>query len=243
MHLTYFIMQVYYHRMNNEHDKINTLGDGAKKKDAIINSAFKLFYSVGVDETSFETIANDCGVTAPLITYHFKTKNKLVEEIAKRLTGRIANATLDKLYANAIKYDPKLVFAANIIVIHKLFDEDERARKFFLYFLNCGFEYVFIDGHKDYYAALDRFYCFNLDRSKDELSLLSTTLLFSSFSLTYAFFTGRLNCTLEQLTDYVIATEMKLMNLPSMEIDAVIRDAKALVAQLDFKIEPFFQIS
>jgi AcrR family transcriptional regulator len=242
--LTYFETHGYYLGMTNENEKLNILGDGEKikKRDAIIQSAFKLFYSAGVDETSFEAIANDCGVTAPLITYHFKTKNKLVEEIANKLTGRIAKATLDKLYANGIKYEPKLNFAVNIILIHMLFDEDEKARKFFLYFLNCGFEYTFIDGHKNYYATLDRFYCFNLDPSKDEISLLSTSLLFSAFSLTYAFFTGRLGCTLEQMTDYMIASQFKQMNIPADEISTIISQAKNLVRRLDFKIGAFFEI-
>lgn len=213
-----------------------------KKKDAIINSAFKLFYIFGVDETSFESIANDCGVTAPLITYYFKTKNRLVEEIANRLANRIAQAVLDKFYSNGIKYDPKIAFAANIIIIHNLFDEDEKARNFFLYFLNCGFEYNFIENHKPYYASLDRFYHFNLDREKDEISLLATSLLFSAFSLTYAYFTGRLNCTLDQMTRYMIYVQFKLMNIPEEEIEKVITEAKELVDQLNFKFEPYFEI-
>lgn len=242
-YLTYLSMRVYYLNMKNENAKLNSLGDKVNKRDAIVNSAFKLFYSTGVDETSFEAIACDCGVTAPLITYHFKTKNKLVEEIANRLTARIAAATLDKFYSNGIQYDPKLAFAANIILLHKLLSEDEKACKFFLYFLNCGFENNFIDGHKDYYASLDRFYCFNLDRSKDEISLLSTTLLYSAFSLTYAYFTGRLGCTLEQMTDYMITVQLKLMNIPTDEISHIIAEAKRRILKSSFNIEPFFGIS
>jgi AcrR family transcriptional regulator len=228
--------------MNNEREKPNIISDKTKKKDAIINSAFKLFYSTGVDATSFEAIANDCGVTAPLITYHFKTKNKLVEEIANRLTGRIGSAATEKFRAGGVPVTPKVVVAANILLIHKLFDEDERAREFFLYFLNSGFENNFIGRHKEYYASLIRFYGFKLDDTEDELSLLSTTLLFSAFSLTYAYFTGRLKCTLEQMTDYMITTQFRLMRVPEEEIETIIHEAKDLISRLGFRIGPFFEI-
>jgi AcrR family transcriptional regulator len=224
--------------MNMEMPRMNK----SQKKEAIINSAFKLFYLYGVDETSFENIANDCGVTAPLITYHFKTKNNLIEAIANNLTTRIASAVLDKFYVNGIKYDPKIAFAANIYVIHRLFNDDEKARNFFLYFLNCGFEFTFIDAHKDYYASLDRYYCFQLDRTKDEITLLATSLLFSAFSLTYAYFTNRINCTLEQMTDYMITFQFKQMNIPEKEITNTIAETKRLVNLLDFKFEPYFVI-
>ena len=228
--------------MREESEKLNNKNEKMTKKDSIINSAFKLFYIDGVDETSFEAIANDCGVTAPLITYHFKTKNKLIEEIANKLTNRISKAVVEKFYNNGIKYDPKINFTADIIVIHRLFNEDEKARKFFLYFLNCGYEYNFIGGHREYYYFLDRHYCFNLDKSKDELSLMSTSLLFSAFSLTYAYFTGRLNCTLEQMTDYMISVQFRMMNVPEEEISEIINESKRLVNLLDFKFEPYFRI-
>lgn len=212
------------------------------KKDAIIESAFKLFYTHGVDDTSFEAIASDCGVTAPLITYHYKTKNKLVEEIANQLTSRIAQSVMDKYSINGIKYDPKIAVAVNIMILHQLFAVDKKARNFFLYFLNCGFENNFIEGHKNYYSKLDSYYCFGFDRSKDEISLLSTSLLFSALSLTYAYFTNRLNCTLEQMTDYMINVQFKLMNIPDEEINQIISEAKRIVSLLDFKFESYFLI-
>lgn len=213
------------------------------KKDAILDAASRLFYMDGVEATSFETIAGKCGVTAPLITYHFGTKNKLVEEIVNRLTAHVGEAILTKIYEKELKYDPKIGVVINILLIHKLFDEDEKARNFFLYFLNCGLEYNFIEGHRDYYAMLDRYYFFGLDRSKDELSLLSTSLLFVGWSLTYAYFTGRVDCTLEQLTDYMITAQFRLMRLPDDEITAVIGEGRRLFTLLDFKIGPYYEIS
>lgn len=216
--------------------------DKRAKKEAIIESAFKLFYTHGVDGTSFEAIAGDCGVTAPLITYHFKTKNRLVEEIATQLTSRIAASVLEKFYVNGIKYDPKTALAVNIMVLHHLLADDHKACQFFLYFLNCGFENNFIHGHKEYYASLDRYFCLGLDQSKDEISLLSTSLLFSAFSLTYAFFTGRVNCSLEELTDYMIRVQFKLMDIPVNEISSILDQSKQLYEKLQFRFEHYFQI-
>jgi len=227
--------------MNNKHDNPKK-NEKIAKRDAIIESAFKLFYTNGADDTSFEAIASDCGITAPLISYHFKTKSKLVEELANLLTYRIAKSVSEKIYINNLRYNPKVCFAANIIIIHKLLSEDEKARRFFLYFLNSGFEYNFIDGHKDYYTSLDRYYCFGLDRSNDEISLMSTSLLFSAFGLTYAFFTDRLNCTMKQMTQYMIREQFRLMHVNEEEIGGIVEEAEKLVDLLDFKFEPYFQI-
>ncbi len=52
-----------------------------KKKQAIIDSATRLFGSIGFDATTTIEIANEAGVTEPLIYYHFKGKDDLFTQI------------------------------------------------------------------------------------------------------------------------------------------------------------------
>jgi AcrR family transcriptional regulator len=46
-----------------------------KKRQAIIDSATRLFGSIGFDSTTTIGIANEAGVTEPLIYYHFEGKD------------------------------------------------------------------------------------------------------------------------------------------------------------------------
>ena len=48
-----------------------------KKRQAIIDSATRLFGSIGFDATTTLELANEAGVTEPLIYYHFKGKDEL----------------------------------------------------------------------------------------------------------------------------------------------------------------------
>ena len=52
-----------------------------KKRQAIIDSATRLFGSIGFDATTTIKIANEAGVTEPLIYYHFKGKDDLFTRI------------------------------------------------------------------------------------------------------------------------------------------------------------------
>jgi AcrR family transcriptional regulator len=48
-----------------------------KKRQAIIESATRLFGSIGFDATTTLEIADEADVTEPLIYYHFKGKDEL----------------------------------------------------------------------------------------------------------------------------------------------------------------------
>jgi AcrR family transcriptional regulator len=48
-----------------------------KKRNAIVESATRLFGSIGFDATTTLEIANEASVTEPLIYYHFKGKDEL----------------------------------------------------------------------------------------------------------------------------------------------------------------------
>ena len=48
-----------------------------KKRKAIVESATRLFGSIGFDATTTLEIANEANVTEPLIYYHFKGKDEL----------------------------------------------------------------------------------------------------------------------------------------------------------------------
>ena len=48
------------------------------RRDEIISVATRFFYEKGLKNTYFEMIANELNITAPLISYHFKSKDNLL---------------------------------------------------------------------------------------------------------------------------------------------------------------------
>jgi AcrR family transcriptional regulator len=91
-----------------------------KKRQAIIDSATRLFGSIGFDATTTLELANEAGVTEPLIYYHFKGKNELftlsLESAFKEYFFR-----LDELNNNTSTEFQKIV---NLINLHfKIVDD------------------------------------------------------------------------------------------------------------------------
>lgn len=213
-----------------------------KKKDEIIYVATKLFYENGIKNTFFEQIAKECEVTAPLITYHFKTKVNLVQAVVQKYTSEIKNNVTEKIYNQIDAYDLQYSTAAEIIMNLRLYNEDEKAFSFYYDYLNCGFESQFCVNFIDYYKIHDRHYNLNIDRNNDEISMLSSSAYFSTLSLIYSYFTGRLNCSFDQFVDYTVSMPFKFMHIEDNQIKVIIEVSKQILEQLDLKIYPYFQI-
>lgn len=55
-----------------------------KTEEQIVLAAMKIFSQFPLDTATLRMIANEAGITLSLITYHFKTKEKLYQEIIHR---------------------------------------------------------------------------------------------------------------------------------------------------------------
>ena len=66
-------------------------------KEKILESASRFFYQYGYDNTNFEQIAEDCGITKPLITYHFGKKSTLAGDVYQATLGRFTNTFMAKI--------------------------------------------------------------------------------------------------------------------------------------------------
>ncbi len=60
-------------------------------RDEIINTAQKLFYSVGYDNTSIQMILNDIGIAKGTFYHYYKSKSELMLEIVKITVEKIVN--------------------------------------------------------------------------------------------------------------------------------------------------------
>lgn len=211
-------------------------------RDKIIDFATKLFYDKGYGNTSFETIARFCGVTKPLITYHFGTKANLAREVVQKYEYNIKNTISSKIYILNRDYNLQYSTVAEMLILNQLYKDDEKALRFYLEYLNSGFENLFTDSYSYFYKIHDRRYHLDINRESDEITMLSTAATFSALSLVYSYFTGKLNCTYEEFIDYAIRTSFRLMNIEGKRIDYILEEGKKLVNNLEYKIYPYFNV-
>ena len=91
-----------------------------EKRHAIIESAIRLFGSIGFDATTTLEIANEATITEPLIYYHFKSKDELFTHSLELVFNEYF-ARLDKLPKRTSREFQKF---ANIIDLHfQIFDD------------------------------------------------------------------------------------------------------------------------
>lgn len=72
--------------MNNTNK--GTIPDRAARK-RIIDAATKLFSIAPVGMTTINTVAREAGVKQPLLMYHFKTKDRLYQEVLMKAAGEL----------------------------------------------------------------------------------------------------------------------------------------------------------
>ncbi|KPU45192.1 DNA-binding transcriptional repressor AcrR [Oxobacter pfennigii] len=213
----------------------------SENKKKIIYHTTRLFYEKGFNNTSFEDIADCCKITKPLITYHFGTKANLAKVVVQKFTAEIKNHITERIYRNFEKYNLQYSTAAEIMMVHRLYNEDKKALLFFCEYMNSSFENQF-SGGVNLYKMHDRRYHLKIDRSSDELTMLSIASQFSALSLMYAYFTGKLSCTFEQFSDYAARIPFVFMHVKEEEIDVILAEAKNILNKLNFKVCPYFRI-
>ena len=222
---------------------MESMEEKTNRRDEIISVATKLFYEKGLKNTYFEMIANELNITAPLISYHFKSKDNLAKSVFEKIGADIKNAISEKMYLNKIPYDLKVSTVVDFLTLDMIWNQDENARNFYLEYLNCGFESTFTDNYISFYKIHDRQYHLDIDRDCGELSMLATAATFAGFALSYAYYTNKLDCkTHEQFVDYSIKMQFRFMRIPEDEIDKIIRVGKDIFQMMAIEIAPYFQI-
>lgn len=211
-------------------------------RNKIIDAATKLFYENGYNNTSFEKIAEFCEITKPLITYHFKTKANLAKEVVLKCNIEMKNQLDEKIFNTFENYDLYYSTVAELIVLIELYSDDEKATRFFLEYLNSGFENLFINNLTSFYKIIDRRYHLNINRDSNEITMLSTAAMFASLSLLYSYLTGKLECSYDDFKNYSVRLQLKIMNINNEEIDEIVEGGKRILNDLEYKICPYFKV-
>ena len=101
-------------------------------REKILESASRLFYQYGYQKTNFEQIAEDCGITKPLITYHFGKKSTLAGEVYHLALARFNGAFAEKVLQVMPEANVLALAMACAVSFVEYFHNDENACRFYL---------------------------------------------------------------------------------------------------------------
>ncbi len=88
-----------------------------RKKDALLNTAFDLFTSKGINDTSISDIVNKAGVAKGTFYLYFRDKYDIRNLLISHKSSQLfMSAHTDMLKANIDKMEDKIVFVMNHII-------------------------------------------------------------------------------------------------------------------------------
>lgn len=211
-------------------------------KTNILLIAANLFYEKGYNATSFEEIADQCKITKPLITYHYKTKANLANEVYLHFAENRKNKITAKIYNYYGTYDLQVGIAIESKFGLRILKEDPKAYRFYHERVNASFDNIFTEPNMSLYNAYDRRYHLELDRGNDELRIAALSAKASAAALIVSYFNSKLNCTYEFLEKSVASLPFKVIDVPQDQIDAILMQSTEILDTLDFKIMPYFDV-
>ena len=110
-------------------ERMRPAGDAESARERILVAAERRFAERGVSATALREIAADSGVAINLISYHFKTKDELLEAVLEQHAARITAIRQDQLSQLELRHSPHVppvreIMAALIGPVFRLKEED-----------------------------------------------------------------------------------------------------------------------
>ena len=88
-----------------------------EKELKLLDSAYKLYSSKGINNTSIQDIVNDAGVAKGTFYLYFKDKYDLEKNLVIKKSNELFHNALDKLNTDVInKFDDQLIFVIDNVI-------------------------------------------------------------------------------------------------------------------------------
>jgi AcrR family transcriptional regulator len=216
-------------------------------KSKILDVATTLFYDNGYNDTYLEHVAELCGITKPLISYHYNSKADLARVVAETYAKNNKNVIAFKLYKyfhDFRKYDLQVSTAVEIRLTSMLLLLDKNVKRFYFERINANYDRSIAakESSIPFYKIHDRRYKLNIDNDKDELTLLTRASQGASMSLMFAYIRGDFDCSLDDFLDYSGGVSFKMMNIEPSRIKEIIEESKGIIEEIGFTFDPYFKI-
>lgn len=214
-------------------------------KNDILETAKKLFYEKGYDNTTFADIASNLRITKGLISYYFDSKANLANRVYHDFISKNQSTISMKFYTtlrNEFVYNPRVITVVSNLSSYTMFREDENARKFFVEFLFHDFCFSIMNG--DYGLWEIHKHAVDKDKLSDKnyLRMLATASRSASSIIQIQYFSGMLDISFEEFADFAIRLKYQIEGLSPEEIDTVIKNGKLVFERLDLHYNPYFEL-
>ena len=88
-----------------------------EKKNALLNTAFKLFLDKGINNTSVDDITKKSGIAKGTFYLYFKDKYELKDVLIAKKSKKLFNDALDELHKNYItNFSDQIIFVINHVI-------------------------------------------------------------------------------------------------------------------------------
>ncbi|MFZ7131874.1 MAG: TetR/AcrR family transcriptional regulator [Eubacteriales bacterium] len=181
-------------------------------KELIFNTTLQLFKKYGYKKTSLHMIAEECGITKSLLTYHYPQKGDLLIELLEShlirvydyVTQNVENDLLLSFFVFHRIYYNVMIFDESSMRFHK--EVLERSDRKIATYENFRLLYFSI------VKALD------LDMTKESFLLLEISLFGGNRELIWNFYNHTISITKEELIDLIIENTCRCFGINNLII-------------------------
>lgn len=107
------ICYTYIHTMEV---KVSVSVEHEKRKEEILDKALDVFVLEGYKDTTFQKIAERCGITRTILYLYFNNKKEIFSSCIKRFMGRLENEIRDIASENSMTSAEKLIAIGEMVV-------------------------------------------------------------------------------------------------------------------------------
>ena len=210
------------------------------RREKILEAAEKLFYEKGYDDTSFEQIAGECGITKPLISYHFKAKKILAGNVYKNTLDRFARIFIDtvgEIMPDVSPISRTIACASSYVEYYK---QNENARRFFLELISSASIEDLGDLENNYRIA-NRL--IGGGSSDDRIHLIYISSNYALHGLIKHYLTDDVRGSKEDFLSYFATVWLRNFPLTDDQISRYAEDANIILSNIDVIYEDHFRIS
>lgn len=206
-----------------------------QSKHNILSAAQQLYYHNGFDETSFEEIAEVCGITKPLIRYHYGSKAQLGNEIYGKYTMKQYQVFQEKVDNLTEDYNFLQRLAAYTLLTLRYYKEDEKAFRYYKQFFSCAFTYVT--------AELESISALPEASVQTEPEITHMHYIGQQYAfrgLLYHYISGEIQCSPELFEKHVISVLIYGNVFKPVDIDMLLNSAHSILEKITVTFAPNF---
>ena len=208
-------------------------------KEKILESASRFFYQYGYDNTNFEQIAEDCGITKPLITYHFGKKSTLAGDVYQATLGRFTNTFMAKILQVMPEANTLAVSVACAATYAEYYRQDGNACRFYLELMQAvaieelgDFEHLYQSAN----IMLDRNF------SEEHVHLIAVSANYALHGLIKHYLMNDIHCSKEEFLGFFSFAWLSFFDLTMAETEAFAEEAKEVLSLVNIRFEDNFRI-